>query len=324
MLPRSNKRNYYRILHVQPDASLAVIRASYRTLLQTLRAHPDLGGDHWNAALINEAYATLRHPARRRKYDADLLSRYDVQTLSMGRFAANTQPSAPNRRNTGSNDRNFYRLLGVQRDAPAALITATYRALKRSGAIATPLLDEAHTVLADQSERARYDALLHAHRHSDALTHLRAQPQRVRRGLHSTIGRYCPFCKTPAMAAHGNARWCVECESPLPDKGARGALPAQVRDAARLMQAGAITLYTYWPAPPLVGRVEDLSPTGAGITVRGRITTGMTVKLEAPRVSALARVTRVQPFRDGTSRVGLEFLSARFDRHGGNFLDISA
>ena len=35
------------------------IKASYRTLMQKLKAHPDLGDDEWSAAVINEAYAVL-------------------------------------------------------------------------------------------------------------------------------------------------------------------------------------------------------------------------------------------------------------------------
>ena len=68
-----NRRNFYRILHVQPDAPTAVIRTSYRTLMQRLRMHPDLGGDHWQAALINEAFATLRDPGKRAAYDRMLV-----------------------------------------------------------------------------------------------------------------------------------------------------------------------------------------------------------------------------------------------------------
>jgi hypothetical protein len=66
-----NRRNYYRILHVQPGAPAEIIRASYRTLMQRLRAHPDLGGDHWNAAVINEAYAVLTDTAKRAEYDRE-------------------------------------------------------------------------------------------------------------------------------------------------------------------------------------------------------------------------------------------------------------
>jgi len=63
-------RNLYLILHVQPDAPEEIIRASYRTLMTKLRRHPDLGGDHYTATLINEAYAVLGDPAKRAAYDA--------------------------------------------------------------------------------------------------------------------------------------------------------------------------------------------------------------------------------------------------------------
>lgn len=64
-----NRRNYYRVLNVQPDAPLAVVKASYRTLMQKLRAHPDLGGDEKHARLLNEAYAVISDPLRRAEYD---------------------------------------------------------------------------------------------------------------------------------------------------------------------------------------------------------------------------------------------------------------
>lgn len=67
-----NRRNYYRILHVQADAPTEIIRMSYLTLMQRLRMHPDLGGDHAQATLINEAFATLVDPARRAAYDRTL------------------------------------------------------------------------------------------------------------------------------------------------------------------------------------------------------------------------------------------------------------
>jgi hypothetical protein len=66
-----NRRNYYRILQVQPGAPVEIVRASYRTLMQRLKAHPDLGGDHWNAAVINEAYAVLTDPVRRAQYERE-------------------------------------------------------------------------------------------------------------------------------------------------------------------------------------------------------------------------------------------------------------
>jgi hypothetical protein len=67
-----NRRNYYRILHVQPDAPTEIIRMSYLTLMQRLKKHPDLGGDHAQAILINEAFATLIDPEKRAVYDRTL------------------------------------------------------------------------------------------------------------------------------------------------------------------------------------------------------------------------------------------------------------
>ena len=71
MSREQNRRNHYRLLQVQPDAPPEVIKASYRTLMQKLKYHPDLGGCEWNAALINEAYAVLSNPEKREAYDRE-------------------------------------------------------------------------------------------------------------------------------------------------------------------------------------------------------------------------------------------------------------
>ena len=67
-----NRRNYYRVLHVQPDAPTEIIRMSYLTLMRRLKMHPDLGGDHDLAILVNEAYAVLGDPERRAAYDREI------------------------------------------------------------------------------------------------------------------------------------------------------------------------------------------------------------------------------------------------------------
>lgn len=68
----AERRNLYRILHVQPEAPAEIIKASYRALMSSLRVHPDLGGDTDKAAQINAAYAVLSDPERRRAYDLSL------------------------------------------------------------------------------------------------------------------------------------------------------------------------------------------------------------------------------------------------------------
>lgn len=80
---KKNKRNYYRVLFVQPDAPMEIIQASYRTIMQKLKAHPDLGGDTWNASVINKAYQTLIDHDKRIAYDAQLFKEKQLRDLSL-------------------------------------------------------------------------------------------------------------------------------------------------------------------------------------------------------------------------------------------------
>ncbi len=64
------------MLQVQPDAPFETIRSSYITLFQKLTQNPNLGGDHWNATVINEAFQTLRDEAKRAEYDKELFQNY--------------------------------------------------------------------------------------------------------------------------------------------------------------------------------------------------------------------------------------------------------
>lgn len=96
-----NRRNYYRILHVQPEAPLEVIKASYRSMMTKMRLHPDLGGDHETAVLINAAYAVLSDPRRRQQYDQLLHERYPHvfrQAGSGPAAAAHTDATTPSQR----------------------------------------------------------------------------------------------------------------------------------------------------------------------------------------------------------------------------------
>jgi hypothetical protein len=88
-----NRRNFYRILHVQPEAPEPVITASYRAMMSKLRLHPDLGGNTENAQLINEAYRVLRDPLERAQYDRQLTKRKaDTGARSMRGSASASAP----------------------------------------------------------------------------------------------------------------------------------------------------------------------------------------------------------------------------------------
>lgn len=87
--------NYYIILRVQPTASVAVIKASYRKLMVTMKMHPDLGGDHDVAAQINEAYAVLKDASKRSHYDGVyLLQRLEAMQAAVREREQNTAKSA--------------------------------------------------------------------------------------------------------------------------------------------------------------------------------------------------------------------------------------
>jgi hypothetical protein len=92
-------KDYYAVLHVQPGAPVEIIRASYRTLMQRLKAHPDLGGESAAAAEINEAYAVLKDTAKRAAYDASRLARSRAGADRRGTYrepeAARTQVGDP-------------------------------------------------------------------------------------------------------------------------------------------------------------------------------------------------------------------------------------
>lgn len=90
------RRNYYKLLHVQPDAPTEIIRSSYRTLMLKLKQHPDLGGDDWNAALINQAYETLADAEKRAKYDRELRR---FNKVKVGKGVETVQPQETNRKN---------------------------------------------------------------------------------------------------------------------------------------------------------------------------------------------------------------------------------
>jgi hypothetical protein len=60
--------DYYRVLHVQPDAPADVIEASFRTLMHRLKNETSVGADRAEQALL-AAYAVLSDGERRAAYD---------------------------------------------------------------------------------------------------------------------------------------------------------------------------------------------------------------------------------------------------------------
>ncbi|KAN0063670.1 hypothetical protein ACQY0O_003719 [Thecaphora frezii] len=67
-LKRSKKKDYYKILSIPKDASQSDIKKAYRK--ESLKHHPDKGGDEEKFKLCSEAYNVLSDETKRRRYDA--------------------------------------------------------------------------------------------------------------------------------------------------------------------------------------------------------------------------------------------------------------
>jgi hypothetical protein len=130
-----NRRNYYRILQVQPDAPTEIIRASYRTLMRELKKHPDLGGSTWDASVLNEAYETLMDPARRAAYDEELFLRYTKQTGAYSRRPVTPVfcpiCKRPLSRKAGAGELCLTCQTPLQSDEPEAVQQAKTRSIER-------------------------------------------------------------------------------------------------------------------------------------------------------------------------------------------------
>ena len=66
------QRDYYKVLQVDPEASVEVITAAYKTLAKRFHPETDLTGVHEiRLAELNRAYGVLRDAASRQRYDLE-------------------------------------------------------------------------------------------------------------------------------------------------------------------------------------------------------------------------------------------------------------
>ncbi len=101
--------NYYKILGVNIDASEEQIKRAYREKAKL--SHPDVsksGNSNVRFQLLGEAYQTLIHPDRRRKYDLKL--KYGNQTR---RDAINGVSTSFNKTGNELRDREIYKRYGT-------------------------------------------------------------------------------------------------------------------------------------------------------------------------------------------------------------------
>jgi hypothetical protein len=220
---------------------------------------------------------------------------------------------------------DYYRILHVTPDAPAAIIHASYltlvqRALGTTwGSEEVALLDAAYAVLGDAQRRASYDRL--------------AGPDAPR---HDTLdengapgSRNCLFCGAP----HGLQRAlerddeCGHCSSPLFAAERHRFEYSGQRMLNRIPKRHGIDVWVTWPQPtPLRSEMRDLSLNGMQFVSPVRLLENQVVRIDCSELRALARVAHIERDTRGSGgfTVGVEFLTLRFRQLRGSFVSAEA
>ncbi|MCF6252490.1 MAG: DnaJ domain-containing protein [Methylococcaceae bacterium] len=329
---QNNRRNYYRILQVQPDATLDIIKNNYRTLLHKLCLHPDRGGENLTASNINLAYATLRNSAKRAAYDSKLLNQYKIETLSKGHLLqkkSKIDVSTNNMHVDNSNRRNYYRVLHIQPDAPQAIISSSYKILVKKKTVSTKLTKEAFSVLSAPHKRKQYDQVLMGNQHVDYVKFNTSTPFSAnefvnkRSSHYQTLTTYfCSFCNT--SQSHSQMKnidsLCIECSSPLHLSKEYSSLPRRFFSRTNLITS--ISIYSYWPGIETTATLSDLSPTGLRFTTDQNLNKNEIIKIDANQFKA---VGQVKHFKSAGSIfiIGAQFLTIQFNTQKGIFMSTS-
>lgn len=333
-----NRRNYYRVLRVQPEAPDGLIKRVYRVMMQHLRLHPDLGGDTQNAALINEAYRAITHPVSRAEHDLALAE----QGLTAARIGSGPLVEYPRHaataRHNNINRRHYARVLSVQLDAESPLLdTARAWVLEqRTSETQRTLVIRAHSVLIDPATRGRYTALLEHHSHNGALALL--QREAATNAANNTDDDSsaehtsappppeagCPYCRiSPIPVLTTPEPRCGRCASPLAPPPDLMAPSGRRRRAVRLRKGDSVTLSAGWPARRHAAVLLDASPVGISFLCNAMLHGLPVVRLDGAGLSAVVALTHGNSSRVG-NRYGGHIVSATFDNPSGTFFKASA
>lgn len=93
----------------------------------SLEMHPDRGGDHWDAALINEAYGVLSDSAKRAEYDRSLGASWARTGRSTGDPAASDRPGREPEPETSRMDETCCLFCGSAQPLPQLSLCAVCR-----------------------------------------------------------------------------------------------------------------------------------------------------------------------------------------------------
>jgi hypothetical protein len=220
---------------------------------------------------------------------------------------------------------DYYRILCVQPDAPAAIIHTSYRTLLERARAAgqadadIAMLDEAYAVLGDRDRRTAYDV----ERASgvDPFEHRRHE-----RPDGAAATRSCLFCGATYSLERNLERddECGACLSPLfPAEHHRLEYSGQ-RMIRRVPKRHAVEVRVTWPqTEPHRGEMRDLSLNGMLFVTTAPLQPNQIVRVDCTELRALGRVAHVEPDPDGGgTRTGIEFLTLRFSQVRGSFVSV--
>jgi hypothetical protein len=216
---------------------------------------------------------------------------------------------------------DYYGILHVTPDAPAAIIHASYRTLLERARAAghadadIAMLNEAYAVLGDRDRRAAYDV----ERASATGTCKARHADRI-----EPAARSCLFCGATYALERKLERddECGACSSPLfPAERHRLEYSGQ-RMIRRIPKRRAVEVRVTWPqAEPHRGEMRDLSLNGMLFVTTVPLEPNQIVRVDCTELRALGRVAHVEPdFERNGVRTGIEFLTLRFWQVRGSFV----
>ena len=219
---------------------------------------------------------------------------------------------------------DYYWILHVQPDAPAAIIHMSYRTLLERARAAgqtdadIAMLDEAYAVLGDRDRRTAYDV--------ERASGVDPFEPRRHEGPEGGTERSCLFCGATYALERKLERddECGSCLSPLfPAERHRLEYSGQ-RMIRRIPKRRAVEVRVTWPqTEPHRGEMRDLSLNGMLFVTTAPLQPNQIVRVDCTELRALGRVAHIEPdSADGGTRTGIEFLTLRFSQVRGSFVSV--
>ena len=329
-----NKQDYYRILHVHPNADITIIRASYRTLMQKLKYHPDLGGDAEEAALINEAYAILSNPALRADYDLhfSVANHTNKKSASHKKRSRKTESGPRKSKATRSNTKTEPAKTKNPKTKTQPHQTQPHGSKPHGSKQAdTNTAKPKHsphpkgnepTAGAARSFRIEQTRYAESHQYTYGPTSNNLNNTDIRQSR-------CLFCKE-TNHYHQNPQnrdhlICYNCKSPLQFVNYNPLWIAERRSDRLKTEAPINFSVNTAQSKSFQAQVTDLSPTGMGIKSKYALKVGDILKIHNDELSAVACVIRTKkPWRQKYYFIGIKFLALKINQSRGTFLSQKA